>query len=127
MTVYKKFTEYTEVFADAAVDIDVTPESEFELVDVVFICETAPTTSENLTIQTETKDGVTIDEIYDEDPSIEGAAGRKCFVYRFDKWFPVGTIIKVDYANTSDHADDITVVVRYIEERFPYGSANVAG
>lgn len=122
------FREKTYVFADEAVNVDLTLTYESKIIDIIVSCETAPSTSEKMTIKSATVNATTSIDVEElqpngEDLSIDGVAySKKCFLYRFDKQFPAGTIIKVDYANTADHADDITVVIRYIEQRHAYGT-----
>ena len=122
------FYEHSEVFADESVDVDLEFTTETELIDIVVSCETAPTTSEKLTIKSATVNTahtIDVEELQPdgEDLAIDGVAyGKKCFVYRFDKKFPKGTVVKIDYANTADHADDITVVARYIEQSHVNGT-----
>ena len=120
--------EYREVFADAAVDIDEKIQKPFTLIDVVVNCETAPTTSESLTIKTVTKDGDETLECSEDlsvggvDDHIGGNSGQTSFVYRFDKSFIGERTIKLDYANTADHADDITVIIQYQKDNLVTGS-----
>lgn len=124
--------EYWKTFADEAVDVGLLLPDAF-LIDVVVICATAPTTSEKLTIRTLSRQGFVIEELQPtpagdgEDLSIEGASGKKVFLYRFSKEIIGGTTLRVEYANTADHADDIDVVVRYIAHNTGLAPKTIAG
>jgi hypothetical protein len=78
-----------------------TPGGAFQLVDVTMQWNTAPTTSQKITIKSTNADGDVITEA-DADPSVAGIlnATTKDIVFRFDKRFPNGTTITVAYTNT---------------------------
>ena len=106
-------TQYRETFADAAVDIDLAPGVTFELIEVVFILETAASTSESATIRVVNSDGDVMDQIDASDGDLSTYTDETTIVFRFDKEMMAGDTLRVDYANTADHCDDITVVIRY--------------
>lgn len=103
---YRKLT-------DAAVDIDLVPGASFRLIDVTFVLETAATTSESATIQVENEDGDVMDQISADDGDLSTYTDETTIIFRFDKNFMAGDTIKIDYANTAAHCDDIVVLVRY--------------
>jgi hypothetical protein len=97
----------------SAIDVDFqTPSyttAGLELVDVALKFNTAPTTSEDITIGYITAGGVTyVQDTYD--PSTDSDTD---VIRRFDKRFAKGGTITVDYTNTD--ARSITVAIQYVE------------
>jgi hypothetical protein len=99
--------EYEETFTGTAVDLDLDPLSAFQLIDVSVNFNTAPTTSENLTIKTLRTSKLTTVE-HSEDLSLSTDTDH---MFRFDKRFLNGRTIAIDYTNTD--ARTITVKVAY--------------
>jgi hypothetical protein len=95
-------------FAGTAVAVDFEPAGHFQLIDVALQFDVAPTTAEDLVIQTTTDDGDTIEE-HREDLSLLGTT--KPTPFRFDKRFTSGRNIKIDYPNTD--ANTIVVLTTY--------------
>ena len=93
--------------AVGAVDETVDPGDAFQLIDVTFIFDAAPTTSENITIVRVTGDS---DEATEEsyDPSLSTDLTH---VFRFDKRFQEDVTIDIDYLNTDGNT--ITVLTQY--------------
>lgn len=87
----------TETFTGVAVDYDVDPGGNFQLLDVAITFNTAPTTSENLTIFS-LRDGVKIIEDT-VDPS-SGSLTQYVFTPNPSKRFDNGITYGVDYTNT---------------------------
>jgi hypothetical protein len=101
--------ETRQVFADVAVDLEVDPGGPFQLIDVVLLLETAATTSEDLTIKSINASSDEVTE-YNYDLSLSSDTFH---IFRFDKRFADNRKIQIDYANTADHCDDITVIVQH--------------
>ncbi len=98
-------------FTGTTVDVDVDPGGPFQLIDVSFSFNTAPTTGEDITIKSKNSDTDEIEE-YDFDPSL---SSELTHVFRFDKRFPDGTTIMVDYPNT-DTRNIVVNVVYQLDE-----------
>lgn len=103
---------YWKTFADEAVDLTIAPGVPFKLIDVKFLLETAASTSESVTIDSKNAEDVVFHEITATQGNfLTSWSGETTPLYRFDKQFPGTTSIEIDYANTADHCDDITVEV----------------
>jgi hypothetical protein len=100
-------TRVRQVFTATAVDEDVDPGGPFQLIDISINFNTAPTTSEDISITSINSDTDAVVEA-EYDPSLSSDTSH---VFRFDKRFPDGTTIAVDYTNTDGRT--ITVNTTY--------------
>jgi hypothetical protein len=94
-------------FTGAVVDVDIDPGGPFQLIEVQFLFDAAPTTSEDITVKTidAGDDPFTEHKI---DPSL---SAELTHTIRFDKRISDNIKVAVDYANTD--ANTIKVVVVY--------------
>jgi hypothetical protein len=100
-------TRVRQVFTATAVDEEVDPGGPFQLIDITMIWNTAAAASEDITITSINGDTDEVTE-HPYDPSL---SSRTSHVFRFDKRFPDGTTIAIDYTNTD--ARTITVNTVY--------------
>ncbi len=100
-------TESRTVDTGTAIDVDIDPGGPFQLIDIALIFNTAPTTSEDITITTINGDSdVTTEHVEDL-----AATSLTYYVFRFDKRFADERTIAIDYTNTD--ARNITTLVQY--------------
>lgn len=93
--------------AVGAVNETVDPGDFFQLIDVVFVFDAAPTTSENITIKRITADADSLTEV-SYDPSLSSDLTH---IFRLDKRYMDDVTIDIDYANTDGNT--ITVITTY--------------
>jgi hypothetical protein len=108
-----KITEYTASTSTIDVDWTAPPGSDawYKIVDVALKFNTAPTTSENITIGYTTPG--TVNYVQDtHDPSTDSETD---VIRRFDKQFAAGGTITVDYPNTDGRS--ISVAIQYVTVR----------
>lgn len=103
---------YRDTYA-GAVSAPINPGGPFQLIDVKFLCAASPGTSESATIKSVNADSDEFDEITAVEGNFTLTGMDKSQIYRFDKRFPDGTTLQVDYANTAAHCGTITLEVTY--------------
>ena len=89
-------TRTRDVYTAAAVDQDVDPGAAFQLIEVTLNFNTAPSTSEDLTIKITNGNSDDATEVT-YDPSENPGTS---YVFTFNKRYPNGSTIKVYYPNT---------------------------
>jgi len=89
-------TRVREDDTGTAIAETVDPGGPFQLIDITVIFNTAPTTSEDIEITSINADGDIVME-HNFDPSTSALTSH---VFRFDKRFPDGTTLAIDYTNT---------------------------
>jgi hypothetical protein len=94
-------------FTGTAVDVDIDPGGPFQLIEVQFLFDAAPTTSEDITVKTIDAGDDPFTE-HKLDPSL---STELTHTIRFDKRISDNIKVAVDYANTD--ANTIKVVIVY--------------
>jgi hypothetical protein len=102
-------TESLSSFAGIAVDIDQAQNEAYQLIDVVFNFDVAPTTSELITVKTVRQSDSKETLEYSFDPSLSSETKH---TFRFDKRFARLRDIAIDYANTDTNNVDVIITTQ---------------
>jgi hypothetical protein len=99
-------TRTRNVYTAVAVDQDVDPGAAFQLIEVTLNFDTAPATSEDLTIKIANGDSDDATEVT-YDPSENPGTS---YVFTFNKRYPNNSTIKIDYPNTDGRTITVNTV-----------------